>query len=85
MLNYRTQKLFYIVLEDKIFILFTYLYTFQFLVQISAMEKLDSAIVILVLNMKETVITIMNVKKVLNVDFKAAQAHFTLTHLLIVV
>ena len=77
--------MFYIVLEDKIFILFTYLYTFQFLVQISAMEKLDSAIVILVLNMKETVITIMNVKKVLNVDFKAAQAHFTLTHLLIVV
>ena len=68
-----------------LFSLLTYIHTFQLFVQISAMEKLDSAIVILVLNMKETVITVMNVKKVLNVDFKAAQAHFTLTHLLIVV
>ena len=45
------------------------------------MEKLDSAIVILVLNIKATVITIMNVNMAFDVDHKIAQAHLDLTHL----
>ena len=49
------------------------------------MEKLDSAIVTLVLKMKEIVITIMIVKMVLFVDQTIVQLHLVLTQKLIVV
>ena len=49
------------------------------------MGKLDFVVVILVLSMKGIVTTVTNVKMVLNVDFKAAQAYLAWTHLLIVV
>ena len=73
-----------LILFSKIKYLFnlpTYIHTFQLFVQISAMEKLDSAIVILVLNIKATVITIMNVNMAFDVDHKIAQILLDLTHL----
>ena len=44
------------------------------------MEKLDSALVILVQNLKGTVTMITNVEKVLDVDQTIAQLHWDLIH-----
>ena len=52
---------------------------------LQALEKLDSAIVTLVLKMKEIVMLMMSVKMVLFVDQKIVQLHLVLTLMLIVV
>ena len=49
------------------------------------MEKLDSAIVTLVLKMKEIVILMMSVKRIFFVDQTIVQLHLVLTQKLIVV
>ena len=49
------------------------------------MDKLDSALVILVLKMREIVILIMSVKMVFFVDQTTVQLHLVLTQKLIVV